>query len=93
MSSMPKHPLDLTTSLAGHPSPYCSLSFPGGRNHLWLYAGVFATLPAIGAEMSVLIKLADDVNLWMDGWMDGWKHLEKRSPLLVLFAVLIVFGF
>lgn len=40
---------------------------------------MFATFPAIGAEMSVLIKLADDVNLWMDGWMDGRKEGRKEA--------------
>lgn len=59
MSSVPKHPLDLTTSLAGHRSPLLFSLLPwGGEGTICGYAGAFATFPAIGTEMSVLIKLA-----------------------------------
>lgn len=53
------------------------------------YAVSFATFPAIGTEMSVLIKSAYDDTLSMV----GNKHLEKRSPLLLLLLLLSYLGF
>lgn len=58
MSSVPKHPLDLTTSLAGHCSPLLFSLLPWGKGTICGYAGAFATFPAIDTETSVLIKSA-----------------------------------
>lgn len=58
MSSVPKHPLDLTTSQAGHCSPLLFSLLPWGKSTICGYAGAFATFPAIDTETSVLLKLA-----------------------------------